>query len=56
MICSQQHGIGVKPDPGSFYILPGRIKMVDVAIFFICMFVVTGLIVVMDDGQWNRKK
>lgn len=27
-----------------------------VAIFFICMFALTGLIIVMDDGQWNRKK
>jgi hypothetical protein len=27
-----------------------------VAIFFVCMFLVTGLIIVMDDGQWNRKK
>jgi hypothetical protein len=27
-----------------------------VVIFFICMFVVTGLIIVMDDGQWDRKK
>jgi hypothetical protein len=27
-----------------------------VAIFFIGMFVVTGLIIVMDDGQWNREK
>jgi hypothetical protein len=26
------------------------------AIFFICMFLVTGLIIVMDDGQWDRKK
>jgi hypothetical protein len=27
-----------------------------VAIFFICMFVLTGIIIVMDDGQWDRKK
>ena len=27
-----------------------------VAIFFICMFLLTGLIIIMDDGQWNRKK
>lgn len=27
-----------------------------VAIFFICMFLLTGLIIVMDDGKWNRKK
>jgi len=26
-----------------------------VAIFFICLFLVTGLIILMDDGQWNRK-
>jgi hypothetical protein len=26
-----------------------------VAILFICLFLVTGLIIVMDDGQWNRK-
>jgi hypothetical protein len=25
-------------------------------IIFIGLFVVTGLIIVMDDGQWNRKK
>jgi len=30
--------------------------MMGVAIFFICMFLLTGLIIVMDDGQWNRKK
>lgn len=27
-----------------------------VAIFFICMFVLAGIIIVMDDGQWDRKK
>jgi len=27
-----------------------------VAIFFICMFALTGLIIVMDDAQWGRKK
>lgn len=26
-----------------------------VAIFFICMFALTGLIIVMDDAQWDRK-
>jgi hypothetical protein len=26
-----------------------------VAIFFICMFLLTGLIIIMDDGQWDRK-
>ena len=30
--------------------------MVGVAIFFVCMFLLTGLIIVMDDGQWDRKK
>lgn len=30
--------------------------MLGVAIFFICMFLLTGLIIVMDDGQWDRKK
>jgi len=27
-----------------------------VAIFFICMFLLAGLIIVMDDAQWGRKK
>jgi hypothetical protein len=30
--------------------------MTGVAIFFICMFLLTGLIIIMDDGQWDRKK
>ncbi len=30
--------------------------MEGVAIFFVCMFLLTGLIIVMDDAQWNRKK
>jgi hypothetical protein len=34
--------------------LPRRIKMAW-AIFFICMFLLAGLIIVMDDGQWDRK-
>jgi hypothetical protein len=25
------------------------------AIFFICMFLLAGLIIVMDDAQWDRK-
>ena len=29
--------------------------MEGVAIFFVCMFLLTGLIVVMDDAQWDRK-
>jgi hypothetical protein len=27
-----------------------------VEIFFICLFVLVGVIVVMDDAQWDRKK
>jgi hypothetical protein len=27
-----------------------------VEIFFICLFVLVGVVVVMDDGQWDRKK
>jgi hypothetical protein len=27
-----------------------------VEIFFICMFVLVGVVVVMDDAQWDRKK
>jgi hypothetical protein len=30
--------------------------MVGVAIFFVCMFLLTGLIIVMDYSQWDRKK
>lgn len=26
------------------------------AIFFVGLFIFAGLIIVMDDGQWNRKK
>jgi hypothetical protein len=27
-----------------------------VEIFFICMFILVGVVVVMDDAQWDRKK
>jgi hypothetical protein len=27
-----------------------------VEIFFICLFVLVGIVVVMDDAQWDRKK
>jgi hypothetical protein len=27
-----------------------------VEIFFICLFVLVGVVVVMDDAQWDRKK
>jgi len=29
--------------------------MVGVAIFFVCMFLLAGLIIIMDDAQWDRK-
>lgn len=29
--------------------------MEGVAIFFVCMFLLVGVIVVMDDSQWDRK-
>ncbi len=38
-----------------FLKLPEELKMA-VAIFFVCMFLLTGLIIVMDDAQWDRKK
>jgi len=30
--------------------------MEGVAIFFVCMFLLVGVIIVMDDAQWDRKK
>ncbi len=29
--------------------------MEGVAIFFVCLYLFTGLIIVMDDSQWDRK-
>ena len=46
--------VGVKPVPGSFIITKEN-KMA-VEIFFICLFVLVGIVVVMDDAQWDRKK
>jgi len=30
--------------------------MEGVAIFFVCMFLLTGVIIVTDDAQWDRKE
>jgi hypothetical protein len=27
-----------------------------VSIFFICMFILAGIVIASDDGTWNRKK
>jgi hypothetical protein len=41
--------------PGSSYQLPRRVEMVEV-IIFIGLFVLTGIIIVTDNQQWDRKK
>jgi hypothetical protein len=41
--------------PVSSYQLPRRVEMVEV-IFFIGLFVLTGIIIVTDNQEWNRKK
>jgi hypothetical protein len=41
--------------PVSSYQLPRRIEMIEV-IIFIGLFVLTGIIIVMDTSQWDRKK
>ena len=41
--------------PVSSYQLPRRVEMFEV-IFFIGLFVLTGIIIISDDGQWDRKK
>jgi hypothetical protein len=46
--------VGVYPVPN--FLITREHKMEGVAIFFVCMFLLVGVIIVMDDGQWDRKK